>query len=107
MNWSVERTGTFLDSLKEHKKNRELLEALDKKIKRLELDPHSVGGMLCGELHGWQSARLVRKFRLLFKIDEARRKVFLGAIDHRGKVYCCLDCPCKIDVHMINTSRSV
>ena len=83
----MESTNTFLVALKEHKKNSELLRALDKKIERLKENPHSVGGKLSGELHGWQSTRLVRKFRLLFRIDEAQKKVFLGAIDHRGIVY--------------------
>jgi len=87
MTWQVERTDAFLVALKDHKKNAELLRALDKKIQRLKEDPHSIGGKLSGELHGWQSTRLVRKFRLLFKIDEAQKKVFLGAIDHRDTAY--------------------
>ena len=87
MTWQVERTDAFLVALKDHKKNAELLRALDKKIQRLQEAPHSVGGKLSGELHGWQSTRLVRKFRLLFKIDEAQTKVFLGAIDHRDTAY--------------------
>lgn len=87
MSWIPERTDAFLEALKSHKKNAELLHALDKKIQRLKEDPFSVGGLLSGELHGWHSTRLVRKYRLLFKIDEASKKVFLGAIDHRGSVY--------------------
>lgn len=87
MVWLIERTDTFLKALKDYKKNGELFVALEKKLKRLQEDPHSVGGKLSGILHGWQSTRLIRKFRLLFKIDEKNQKVFLGAIDHRDNVY--------------------
>lgn len=87
MIWSVERTDTFLQSIKKYKKDAELLNALDKKLERLQEDPTSVGGMLHGELHGWQSTRLVRKFRLLFKVDESDKKVYLGVIDHRDTAY--------------------
>jgi len=87
MTWTVERTDAFLEALKAHKKNQELLNALDKKIQRLRDDLTSVGGMLSGKLHGWQSTRLIRKFRLLFKIDEKSMIVFLGAIDHRDTAY--------------------
>jgi hypothetical protein len=52
MTWTVERTDTFLEALKEHKKNQELLNALDKKIVRLQEDPTTVGGRLSGKLHG-------------------------------------------------------
>ncbi len=87
MSWTLERTDTFLEALKEHKKNTELLAALDKKMQRLAQDPHSVGGKLAGVLHGWQSTRLMRKFRLLFKIQEDTKTVYLGAIDHRKEAY--------------------
>ncbi len=87
MTWNIERTDTFREALKEHKKNQELLNALDKKITRLQEDPTSVGGMLSGELHGWRSTRLIRRFRLLFKMDIASKTIFLGAIDHRGVAY--------------------
>ncbi len=87
MVWSIERTDSFLDALKEFKKNSDLINALEKKLKRLEEDPLSVGGFLSGKLHGWHSTRLVGKFRLLFKVDKDRKVVFLGAIDHRSSVY--------------------
>ncbi|MAF35232.1 hypothetical protein CMO91_05290 [Candidatus Woesearchaeota archaeon] len=85
--WDVHRTDTFLQTLKEHKKNAALLAVLDKKILRLIKDPHAVGGELSGKLHGWRSTRLVRKYRLLFKIDETAHRVTLGAIDHRESAY--------------------
>jgi len=87
MSWEIEDTDLFLAAIKEHKKNAELLQAIDKKIIRLQEDPHSVGGKLSGELHGWQSTRLVRTFRLFFKIDENIRKVYLGTIRHRKEAY--------------------
>ena len=87
MEWSIERTDTLIQALKEHRKNAELLHALENKIKRLKEDPTSVGGMLCGPLHGLQSTRLVRKFRLLFKIDENLKTVYLVTIDHRKDAY--------------------
>ncbi|MEK6857465.1 MAG: type II toxin-antitoxin system RelE/ParE family toxin [Nanoarchaeota archaeon] len=87
MNWIVERADSFLKDLSKYRKNSELLNALDNKIKRLEIDPENVGGMLSGRLHGKQSTRLIRKFRLIFQINESERKVYLVAIDHRKDVY--------------------
>lgn len=87
MVWTVESTATFEKVIKKHKKNSELLSALDNKIKRLEEDPYGVGGNLAGKLHGKKSTRIVRKFRLIFQIIEADKKVYLLAIDHRKHVY--------------------
>lgn len=87
MSWNIEFTETFEKALKVHKKNSELLAALDKKLQRLKDDPYAVGAMLHGELHGWHSARLVRKFRLLFKTDDSSKTIYLGAIDHREHAY--------------------
>lgn len=78
MVWVVERPDSFLKDVAEHRKNSELLNALGNKIKRLETDPLTVGGKLCGRLHGKQSTRLVRKFRRIFSIDEQKKSVFVG-----------------------------
>lgn len=86
MSWIVKRTDTFLHFLKPHRNNRQLLAALDKKIRHLEQDP-AVGGELAGALHGKRSTRLIRKFRLIFSIDEKEQIVYLEAIDHRGQIY--------------------
>ena len=83
----IKRTDTFLKHIKKHKNNKELLDELDKKIKRLKEDPNVIGGMLSGSLHGYRSTRLTEKFRLIFKIDEEEQTVFLVALDHRGKIY--------------------
>ncbi len=87
MSWIVEYTDTFKKELEKHRKDGEMLSALDTKIQRLEIDPYIVGGKLSGKLHGKQSTRLMRKFRLIFSIDEQQKKVFLLAIDHRKDVY--------------------
>ncbi len=49
MTWVVKRTDTFLDSLRDIRKNKEALAELDKKLKRLREDPLHVGGWLSGE----------------------------------------------------------
>ncbi|MEK6952174.1 MAG: hypothetical protein AABX29_04100 [Nanoarchaeota archaeon] len=85
--WVVKRTDTFLIYLKKHKHNNELFIELDKKIKRLKIDPISVGGDLAGNLRGHRSTRLVKKFRLIFTIDSINKIVYLEAIDHRKDIY--------------------
>ncbi len=81
--WKVISTETFSSVIKKHKKDKQLLNELDKKIKRLQDDPHSVGGYLSGRLHGSKSTRLVGKYRLVFEIDEKGKSVYLKALDHR------------------------
>ncbi len=87
MAWVVKRTDTFLDSLREIRKNKEALAELDKKIKRLREDPLHVGGWLSGELHGKKSTRISRKYRLIFTPDEAGEVIYLNWIDHRKSAY--------------------
>jgi len=85
--WAVKRTDSFLRYLKKHKNNHELFTALDKKIKSLKEDPSVVGGNLAGNLHGYKSTRLIRKFRLVFSVDKESKIVYLVALDHREDVY--------------------
>lgn len=87
MSWIIKRTETFLPFLKPHRHNKQLLDALDNKIKHLMENPIAVGGELAGALHGKRSTRLIRKFRLIFSLDEEEQVVYLEAIDHRGKIY--------------------
>jgi mRNA-degrading endonuclease RelE of RelBE toxin-antitoxin system len=87
MAWVVKRTDTFLDSLREIRKNRVALEELDKKLKRLQDDPLHMGGWLSGELHGKKSTRISRKYRLIFTLDEMGKVVYLNWIDHRKTAY--------------------
>ena len=85
--WIIKRTNTFLKYLKSHKKNYELFEELDKKIRRLKEDPNNVGGDLAGNLHGHKSTRLSKNFRLIFSVDENNKTVYLEALDHRKDIY--------------------
>ena len=87
MPWIIKRTDTFLRFLKQHRHNKPLLDALDKKIQHLQEDPLAIGGKLAGALHGKRNTRLIRKFRLIFSINEEEKTVYLVAIDHRGQIY--------------------
>ncbi len=87
MVWVVKRTDTFLESLRDIRKNKEALAELDKKLKRLREDPLHVGGWLSGELHGKKSTRISRKYRLIFTPDEMEQVVYLNWIDHRKTAY--------------------
>jgi len=86
MGWSVIRTHRFSEEFRKFEKNKEFVDALDKKIKRLEEDPN-IGGFLAGNLHGYKSFRLLKNFRILYRVDEAENKVYLVAIDHRKYDY--------------------
>lgn len=85
--WCIERTETFVRELRKFRKYPPLLIALDKKLLRLHDDPHNVGGLLGGDLHGKRSTRLLRRLRLIFRIDEQEHTVYLEALDHHGSVY--------------------
>ena len=87
MSYEIVITDTFSKEFKKHKRDGEFVNALDKKIERLKEDPNKVGGFLSGKLHGYKSTRIIGKFRLIFKIAENERKVYLSAIDHRKSVY--------------------
>lgn len=78
---------TFLESLKAIIKNKNALEELDKKIKRLQEDPLHIGGWLSCELHGKKSTRIAKRYRLIFTPDETEKVVYLNWIDHREHVY--------------------
>ncbi len=87
MTWAVQRTDTFLESLKTIRKNKKALEELDKKIRRLQEDPLHLGGRLSGELHAKRSTRIAKRYRLIFTPDEIEKVVYLNWIDHREHVY--------------------
>ena len=86
MSWKILKTHRFSEELKTLIKQKLLLEALNKKIQRLKQDPN-IGGFLAGNLHKHKSVRLIDKYRLIFKVDEAKRKIYLVAIDHRKHNY--------------------
>ena len=81
--WKVISTKTFSKQFKKCKKDSEFLKALDGKIKRLSENPEFIGGNLSGKLFGYKSTRILRKLRLIFKIDQDKKEVFLMAMDHR------------------------
>jgi len=85
--WDVKRTDTFLKNFKKYKKDQQVINELDKKIKRLIIDPNAVGGNLSGKLYGKKSTRLTGKLRLIFMIDENTKTIYLIALDHRASVY--------------------
>ena len=87
MIYEVIVTNTFSKEFKKHAKDGEFVNTLDKKIERLKIEPNSVGGFLSGKMHGYKSTRIVRKFRLIFKVIEQEKRVYLSAIDHRKSVY--------------------
>ena len=87
MTWTVQRTDTFLDSLKVFKKNGAVLAELEKKILRLQEDPLNTGGWLSGVLQGKKSTRIGGKYRLIFTPVEEDSLVYLNLIDHREKAY--------------------
>ena len=83
MSWRIFQTTSFSASFGRFSKNRTFIDVLDKKIRRLREDPYSVGGNLAGRLHGKKATRIIGKFRIIFRIDESLRRVYLLAIDHR------------------------
>jgi addiction module RelE/StbE family toxin len=87
MAWKIIATKTFSKEFKKYSKNNEFNHALDNKIKRLKENPEIIGGNLSGQLHGYKSTRIIRKFRLIFKILHENKSVQLIAIDHRKRDY--------------------
>ncbi len=83
MEWKVIISDTFSKEFKKFKRDSEFIKNLDSKIKRLEKDPENVGDYLSGKLHGYKSARIIKNYRLVFKIVKENNQVRLMAIDHR------------------------
>jgi mRNA-degrading endonuclease RelE of RelBE toxin-antitoxin system len=81
--WKIVITDNFSQQFKKISRNRDFVEALDKKIERLKLDPYSVGGGLRKELSGKRSTRLLKNYRVVFEISEKDKSVYLLAVDHR------------------------
>ena len=85
--YEIYRTDSFMNDLKDQKKNTQLLNELDKKIQKLKTEPHNIGKHLSGNLKGKKSVRLARNFRLIFEIDEKGKRVYLEALDNRTHIY--------------------
>lgn len=49
-------------------------------------DPYRLGGALRGQLAGLRSARR-GNYRIIYNVDDERRRVDVVHIDHRGDVY--------------------
>tara|TARA_Y100000310_G_scaffold234391_1_gene237330 strand:+ start:276 stop:554 length:279 start_codon:yes stop_codon:yes gene_type:complete len=90
MSWKIVSTDTFSKEFKKHKKDGELINALDNKIRKLKQNPY-FGDRLSGNLHGYFSTRIVKNFRLIYKIVKDKDEVWLSAIDHRKHGYKNLD----------------
>lgn len=52
----------------------------------LAADPHRIGKPLQRELAGYHSARR-GAYRVVYRIDDSVRTVFVVRVDHRGDVY--------------------
>ncbi|MBT4135512.1 type II toxin-antitoxin system mRNA interferase toxin, RelE/StbE family [archaeon] len=84
--WKILSTDSFSKEFKKHKKDGEIVKALNNKIKHLKENPY-FGDRLSGNLHGYFSTRLVKNFRLIYKIIKENNEVRLSAIDHRKFKY--------------------
>lgn len=80
-------TEHFSKSIRKNKKNTALLCELENKVQRLKETPHSIGKRLSGNLHGLYSTRIMSDFRLIFRIDEKQKTVYLYALASRRKNY--------------------
>ena len=83
MAWRIVTTRIFSQKFKKYKRDKEFIDALNYKIERLKQDPENIGGYLSGRLQGYKSTRIIRKFRLIFKVIKKENSVYLIAIDHR------------------------
>ncbi len=83
MKWKIISTKTFSQEFKKYKRDKEFVKTLNKKIKRLQENSEIIGGYLSGKLHGYKSTRIVKNFKLIFKITYNKKEVFLSAIDHK------------------------
>ena len=54
---------------------------------RLAVDPARMGKSLQGALEGLGSGRS-GDYRVLFRLDDARRLLFIRRVDHRAHAYC-------------------
>ena len=83
MPWKIIITETFSKTFKKYNKKEEFLNAIDKKLQRIKENPHDTGGNLSGKLHSYKSTRIMKRLRLIFRINEKEHSVFIIGIDHR------------------------
>ena len=83
--YEIVYTKTFLDTVKKFRKDKELMRSLFKKIARLRKEPR--GKFLKGRLRNYKSTRIKGVYRLIFKVDEKKKKILLIAFAHRKVIY--------------------
>lgn len=83
MIWKVISSDSFAKEFKKFKNDGKFVKVVAGKIERLKENPNGVGGYLTGRLYGYKSTRIVKNFRLIFKIDKEKGVVVLSAIDKR------------------------
>lgn len=80
-------TNPFKKHIRKYKRNRSLLKELETKLQRIKINPSQVGKLLSGNLHGYRSTRILSNFRLVFRIDEKNKKIYLFSLSPRRKNY--------------------
>lgn len=84
--WRIKATNEFRRRFKDlTKKDKPLRERVIKSIEKLKENPY-VGKPLSYDLAGLRSLR-VGKYRIIYKIDEENKIIYLISIGHRVKIY--------------------
>lgn len=83
--YEIVYTKTFLDTIKNFRKDKQLMQILFKRIARLRKEPR--GKLLKGRLKNYRSIRIKGVYRLVFKVDERKKRIFLIAFAHRKIIY--------------------
>ena len=85
MTYSIEITET---AQKEIAKKLEayLIDRLDKRIKKLEIEPNIYGKPLRGPLAGIWEIRFEKRWRIFYKIDENKKIVYIVGLKHKDEM---------------------
>lgn len=84
--WTVELTGPARRALEKDLPEAVAWAAYTFITERLPTSPHRLGGKLAAPYEGCRSAHL-GTYRVVYRIDEERRTVYVLAIRLRGDVY--------------------
>lgn len=86
MSYKIEITET---AQKEISKKLEtyLIDRLDKKIKKLEIDPRSYGKSLRGPLAWVWELYFEKRWRILYTINENQKKVVIVGLKHKDEFH--------------------
>ena len=63
-----------------------LIERLDKRIKKLEIEPNIYGKPLRGPLAGTWEIRFENRWRVFYKIDENKKIVYIIGLKHKDEM---------------------